>query len=270
MRGDADGCGAVRVIEERLVPGVGTLWWSRADVQGRAARGDGPERAAQAHRSFVIPADGSADLILRDDELLVAGPSTRAIHARGGTGGVTVGLRFAPGAAGVALAQHAAPLRDGQLAGASVLTPAQCRAARDLLRRVRDGAAAEGGADRASRVRHIEHAFAPEIAAHAGWHAAVRRAAARGHSAPQLAVELGYSERQLRRRLTEHFGYGFASLRRVVRAERALALLRAGWAPGRVAAQSGYADQSHLTRDFVALVGATPGELAAYAAGSAA
>ena len=259
------------MYRELEVPGVGTLWWS-GPTAARVTEGT-PAPAAER----VIPADGSADLILRDDALLIAGPSTRAIPVRDGLGGITVGLRFAPGFAGAALAQPAGAFRDAQLEGAAVLDPAAHRAARDLLRRARDAGPVAERMDRPGRrdaqralVLRVERSYAPGLAGEAAWLAAVRAAATRGARAPLLAAELGASERQLRRRMVDHFGYGYTSLRRVVRAEHALRLLRAGGEPVAVAGAAGYADQAHLTRELRALAGTTPGALARQAAGSAA
>ena len=47
-----------------------------------------------------------------------------------------------------------------------------------------------------------------------------------------------------------------------VRVARARALLAAGWPTARVATETGFVDQSHLTRQFKRLVGVTPGQYA--------
>jgi AraC-like DNA-binding protein len=44
-----------------------------------------------------------------------------------------------------------------------------------------------------------------------------------------------------------------------VRVSRAKTLLLEGWSISQVASQTGFADQSHLTRHFKRLVGVTPG-----------
>ncbi|WP_406114484.1 hypothetical protein [Kitasatospora purpeofusca] len=90
---------------------------------------------------------------------------------------------------------------------------------------------------------------------------------------PDLATELGLSERQLRRRVTDAVGYGPKTLHAVLRFRRALARARsgggggggdggggAGAVPGlaAVAAQAGYADQAHLTREVRRWSGVSP------------
>jgi transcriptional regulator GlxA family with amidase domain len=72
------------------------------------------------------------------------------------------------------------------------------------------------------------------------------------------------SERHLRRRATEALGYGPKTFARIVRFQRALALLRrADRSLSTVAAEAGYADQAHLTRDVTELAGETPGAIVA-------
>ncbi len=50
---------------------------------------------------------------------------------------------------------------------------------------------------------------------------------------------------------------------RMLRFERAAGLLAAGHSPADVGADCGYADQSHLNRDFRGFAGCTPGAFAA-------
>jgi len=73
-----------------------------------------------------------------------------------------------------------------------------------------------------------------------------------------LAAEVGYSRRQLAVRFAEDVGLGPKAVARVLRFERACALLRDGARPAEVAAATGYADQPHLNREALALAGVTP------------
>ena len=94
----------------------------------------------------------------------------------------------------------------------------------------------------------------------------------------EVAASLGVSERQLLRRCREAVGYGPATLRRVLRFRRFVSRLDAGHStaghstPGhgdagldlaRLAAETGYADQAHLSRECTRLAGLTPAALAA-------
>lgn len=229
------------MYREVAIPGLGVLWM-----------------ASPNEHATIIPADGCADLILRDDELILAGPSTRWLVAQGSRQGPTVGLRFTPGFAGVLLDAEAAEVRDRILP------------ARDLL-----SASLSGRGERALRApiraRNLHEAAGavagaldldPDIA-DLRWTAIVSAAASRGEPLPRLAARLGYSERQLRRRMQQSFGYGYAALRGVLRAERARGMLVGGALPAEVAQRAGYADQSHMTRDFARIIGSTPARLTA-------
>ncbi len=75
----------------------------------------------------------------------------------------------------------------------------------------------------------------------------------------RVAADLDVSERTLHRRSLAAFGYSPQTLARVLRFRRALAGLRAGTAPVQVAADLGFTDQAHLTREVRRFAGTTPG-----------
>src|SRR5262249_9078316 len=89
--------------------------------------------------------------------------------------------------------------------------------------------------------------------------AAIRRDDGAPARIPALADSLGLSERTLRRRCENAFGYGPKTLERILRFQQFLRLLRRPTAPGlaQLAAESGFADQSHLTREARSLGGLT-------------
>jgi AraC-like DNA-binding protein len=86
-----------------------------------------------------------------------------------------------------------------------------------------------------------------------------------------LAWELGYSERHLRRRVRAATGYGPKTLEQILRFRRAMEAAAPvhvhtmesapDW--GRIAAEQGYADQAHLSRQVRRWSGASPRSLAA-------
>ena len=76
-----------------------------------------------------------------------------------------------------------------------------------------------------------------------------------------LAAEVGWSRRHLAASWRRDVGLGPKTVARVLRFERALRLVREGRALADVAYACGYADQSHLNREFRALAGATPREV---------
>ncbi|GAB3865610.1 hypothetical protein GCM10029963_78000 [Micromonospora andamanensis] len=84
---------------------------------------------------------------------------------------------------------------------------------------------------------------------------ALAGAAHAGSSVGSVAERCGLSSRQLQRRCTTAFGYGPKTLQRILRLQRALGLARSGRSFAAVAADAGYADQSHLARDVRAMTG---------------
>lgn len=77
-------------------------------------------------------------------------------------------------------------------------------------------------------------------------------------SRARLAGELGFSERQLRRRFQAAVGYGPKTLQRVLRLRRFLARAAAADGDNQLATaafEAGYTDQAHLGRECRALTG---------------
>jgi methylphosphotriester-DNA--protein-cysteine methyltransferase len=80
-----------------------------------------------------------------------------------------------------------------------------------------------------------------------------------------LAGEFGLSERQFRRRCHAAVGYGPKTLHRILRFRRFVSYIDAVEPArdlSRIAVETGYADQAHLTRDSVRLAGLPPAALA--------
>ncbi|UED88480.1 helix-turn-helix domain-containing protein [Streptomyces profundus] len=199
----------------------------------------------KAESGLVLP-DGSMDLILSEGRLLVAGPDTRAHSPAKPAGSVHVGLRFAPGQGPEVLGEPAHLLVDGRVP-LDDLWPG--RLVRELTERVAL-AAAPGEALQTIAARRLREAGPAEP-----WRSAAVAALGRGRTVVETAGELGFSERQLRRRSLSAFGYGPKTLARVLRMQRALARARAGEALALVAARAGYADQAHLAREIRDLAG---------------
>ena len=90
-----------------------------------------------------------------------------------------------------------------------------------------------------------------------------RLEAARGNvPVAELCRELGCRARHLSARFGEEVGMAPKAFSRVLRFERAAALLAAGTTPAEAAATCGLADQPHLNREFRALAGCTPAAFA--------
>jgi AraC-like DNA-binding protein len=203
-------------------------------------------------RGGVIFPDGCVDIVWRGDALVVAGPATRPLEAGVPVGMPVFGVRFRVGAAGTALGVPAEELLDEGSVPLAELWGPECE----------ERVAAGGVAALVDVVR--EHLAAPldPLA-----RAAALDLARPGARVADLAMSLGLSERQLRRRFLDAVGYGPKTLARVLRFQRFLALGSGDLAS--LAFAAGYADQAHLTRECRRLSGRTPAELVASGAGAA-
>jgi AraC-like DNA-binding protein len=105
-------------------------------------------------------------------------------------------------------------------------------------------------------------AVAPPVHPEVAW-AWQRIAAGRGLvRIEELAAEVGWSRKRLWSRFYSQIGLPPKRAANLVRFDHAVHLLAAGQGAARVAAESGYADQSHLHRDIAALTGLTPATVA--------
>jgi AraC-like DNA-binding protein len=167
---------------------------------------------------------------------------------------VIVGARFRPAAGGPALGLPLSELRDQRVPLADLL-PAQ---ARPLSAVLSPAAAAHALLDVTGR-----------LVAASSADFAIARAATLLHDpaarTDDIAGRVGLSERQLRRRTHAAAGYGPKTLQRILRFQRFVRTVDASAGAldlAAAAAMAGYADQSHLTRESVALSGLTPAALA--------
>lgn len=222
---------------ERPARVPGCVVWSR------------PTPVATRHR--ILP-DGCLDLIVVGGQLLVAGPDLVAQLTESAPGDDYVGLRMASGVGPAVLGVPAAELVGQRVPLASIWPAATVRRLTDRL------ASGDPATVLEAIVAERLDARPPDP---------VMRAAARqalsGRPVAAIAAELGLSARHLHRRCQISFGYGLKTLARIGRLDRALALARAGLPLSRVAADAGYADQPHFTREVRALAGVPPVELLA-------
>lgn len=76
----------------------------------------------------------------------------------------------------------------------------------------------------------------------------------------RLATELDISPQHASRAFAENYGASPGRFRNEHRLRKALSLLRAGRATSEAAYESGFADQSHMTRAMTRFIGQTPGQ----------
>ncbi|WP_442806082.1 helix-turn-helix domain-containing protein [Streptomyces sp. NBC_01257] len=196
----------------------------------------------------VLP-DGCMDLLWIGGRLLVAGPDTHAEPPSGpGGGGTYTGIRFAPGTAPALLGVPAHELRDRRVALAD-LWPAPL--VRELTERV------AGSADPGAALEDIAARRAADVEPPDQAMRAVAAQLDSGRSVERTAHTVGLGARQLHRRSLAAFGYGPKTLARVLRLQRALALVRSGMPYAEAALAAGCADQAHLAREMRDLAGTT-------------
>ncbi|MEU9097621.1 AraC family transcriptional regulator [Streptomyces sp. NPDC048361] len=198
----------------------------------------------------VLP-DGCMDLLWCEGHLLVAGPDTRAHVPEAAPGTRYAGIRFAPGAGPAVLGVAAHEVRDARVALDAFWAGAEVRRLAERIGDAADPASAlEAVAlGRAPAPDPLTRAVADRIAA--GW------------SVAATAADAGLGARQLHRRCLDVFGYGPKTLARILRLQRALALVRRGTPFAEAALAAGCADQAHLAREMRSLAGMTLGEYAA-------
>lgn len=200
---------------------------------------------ATAVEKRILP-DGCMDLLWDGRTVTVAGADTHAQLFRSAPGAVMTGLRFPPGLAPRVLGVSAAELTD-QRVPLDALWPAA------RVRRISDRLAASATPTELLEVVALDHR--PEPDDDTALVAEVASLAGAGWGSAAIARQVGLSARQLQRRSAAAFGYGTKTLQRILRLQRALALVRTGARAADSAARSGYADQAHLARDVKDLAG---------------
>ena len=263
-----------RLPDHRLFGLVG--WYS-----GYAQAGIPPAR----HRglpspwlTFILTLDDPLEIAVHPDrrqpagsyEMLVGGLHTRPalIVHHGRQSGVQVALH--PLGTRVLLGCPAGALGGGDFSADEVLG----RAARELRERLGEAATWEGRLaaldegllDLVRRRSATTRVVEPPDPVAGAWQAIVAKGGR--ITVEKVASEVGWSDRQLRKRFKAETGLTPKEACRVVRFDRARRTLAGRLMSGgsfglaSVAAECGYADQGHLSREFAALAGCPPGRWA--------
>jgi AraC-like DNA-binding protein len=212
-----------------------------------------PGSAPYTHRT--VP-NGSADIACEIGATpRIVGPQTGPT-AETLTGGTTVvGVRFRPGAVPAALGLPASELVDLVVGSEDLWGRA---AAVELGEEVAASGAPAEALERAVAARMADADGLDPVALEA----VGRLLPWRGHDVASLPSALYVSERQLRRRFEAAVGLAPKPLQRMLRFQGFLALTQAHdhtrGRLARLAAEAGYADQSHLTREAMRLAGRSP------------
>lgn len=208
----------------------------------------------------VLP-DGCMDLLWVGGRLSVAGPDTHAFAPEpraDGSSGFTdvVGVRFAPGVAPTVLGVPAHELRDRRVELADLWPGPESR---EIVERVATAADPAAALETAA-LRRIAVTGAPDPLLRA-----VVDGLDAGGTIASVADTVGLGTRALHRRSLDAFGYGPKTLARILRLQRALALVRASVPYAEAAVAAGCADQAHLARETRDLTGLTLGAYEALA-----
>ena len=225
-----------------LVPFVERLWWSQADVVHEV------ETILPTGRGQLI-----VDLRAAVGGAVVQGPRATATEIDPNVQRRAIGVAFRSGGTAAFVDAPASELSDRFVALDDLWSTAAALV---------DDLAASGGPgdafDRLERelLRHLDHS--PDAALDAA-----EVALARGRPVDEVAAAVSVDRRHLATRFAERYGFGPKRYGRLRRFERALRAIRAGGADplARVAADLGYADQAHLSREVREFSGVTPGEL---------
>lgn len=219
--------------------------------------------------SHVVP-DGCIDIVwIGDAPATVVGPNLWPFIAALPPQTTVVGVRFRPGMAPPVLATPANELLDLKVP----LEDLWGHEARCLTERLAHGSTL------ATKLAAVEVAIIARLAVAPPADLLVTAAVTHlahdpGASIGALAIALGVSERQLRRRCVATIGYGPKMLGCILRFQRvwhAAAAVAAGRVPlAHLAADLGYTDQAHLTREFSRFAGTPPATLFAQHAGNVA
>lgn len=203
----------------------------------------------------VVP-DGCVDLEWRDGRLVVAGPDVTAALPSLRPGATVVGMRFQPGAAARWLG---VPM--SEIVGLEVdLAEFWGRRAHDLSGRLSETPTMEAQAELLqSTLLDMAAEIEPATREAATIFNLAAQATGEEGTIPLLRNELEISERTLRRRSHDYFGYGPKMLARILRFQNFMSLARADPhdALSGLAYEAGYADQPHLSREIQDLCGMT-------------
>jgi AraC-like DNA-binding protein len=209
---------------------------------------------------FVVIPDGAIDLQWVAGRWRVAGPDRQPMTEQLPADAVVVGFRFQPGSASAWLSAAASEFRDQRV----WLEDIWGRAGREADK----AAAALGPNPSIEALEGLLSQWAgskplPDAEMMTAYRLLAEGPAPESYIVPRLMAELGLSERTLRRRFEEAFGYGPKTLDRILRFQR---FLNSGLGPepgtaAQRAAAAGYADQSHLVRECRRLALCTPGQL---------
>ncbi|WP_433609306.1 helix-turn-helix domain-containing protein [Prescottella agglutinans] len=217
--------------------------------------------SARAEGRHLLVPDGCIDVLwIPGVGVRVCGPETTAWSFTLPPGTESFGIRFRPGTAPHVLRTSAAQIRDTRVDLADVLGSAAERTLVDQLEHT-DSIDTRLAILQAAGRRWLDARPDPDPLA-----ARITSAlSAHSWSVDALADASSMTGRQLQRRCNDAFGYGPSTLRSILRLQRFMHVARADRDRGlaALAADAGYSDQAHLSRECRRIATVTPTELLA-------
>lgn len=234
-----------QVLSARLRGSFASIWVHRMDATNAPP--------------IVITPDATIDLQWIGGTIRVAGPDREPQIEILPAGELVIGFQFHPAAAAAWLGVPLSELADPRLP----LEDLWGNRARRLASHVHTEESLEG------LLSSLEEAVAGETLLpktdapmRAAYDLIERGAPRDAPLVPWLMRALDMSERTLRRRFDESFGYGPKTLDRILRYQRFLRLSGRSKNPTAIlASEAGYSDQAHLVRESRRLTGSTPGQI---------
>lgn len=225
-------------------------------------------RVASNHEGAVaVVPDGCIDLLWRNGRLFVAGPDITVARPVLSAGSFVLGARFRAGAAarwlGLPMSEIVGRTVDmADLWGSRQVDDIIGRAGNSASTGAQAGHLLQALTDRAASVAEPDPAAARMFA----W---LGQGLGSAEPVGVLRQRLDMSERTLLRRSREHFGYGPKMLDRILRFQRFQAIARDSAASGLagMAAEAGFADQAHLSREMRSLCDMSAGDFVRQLAG---
>lgn len=215
---------------------------------------------AAAEKFCVVP-DGCVDIFWTCEHLCVAGPDSRAVVEPVSSRSCISGVRFYPGAACGWLGLPLAELLNSRV-------PLAAFWGREADR-IEDRLHASSPASAPAILQQELSGRIGRVSLPDRQIVFLRRCAGDARSGSPVAGlrdltrQCGVSERTLRRRCIDAFGYGFKTLQRVLRFQRLfrLAMQSPHADLADLAFDAGFADQAHMSREVQRMSGSTPAEL---------
>jgi AraC-like DNA-binding protein len=231
-----------------LAPYINRLWYYRVESPGSRADWLLPDASFQIVISLTGPVD----------ESLVAGPRSRATLIDPAPLRALMGVHFKPAGAPAILGHAGYSFRDLDVPIDSVWP----RLGRELHERLLDVVEPDHGFAILAQylLNRLDYARVPHPVVLDG----VSRAQAGAGSVPvcQLVADSGLSHRRFNQLFKDHVGFSPKRFSRILRFQHLLRLINQCSVPdwSRLAFEAGYADQSHMIREFRALAGIRPSD----------